>query len=70
MSAHKTGLENYNHESIVDTLEGKATVKKDTKENKEIENLKFELNKVVIENKKYEEKVREQEKDMYKLGQS
>ena len=68
LPAHETELKNYKHESFADPLEGKATtVKKETKENDEIENLKFELNKVVIKNKKYEEKVQEQEKEIYDL---
>ena len=67
LSAQEPWLENFKHESIADTIEGKAIVKKETQENEQIENLKLELNKVMIENKKYEEKVREQETDIYDL---
>ena len=60
--------ENMKNEPVVDAPTENTTVKNEAKENAHIESLQLELNKLVIENKKYEEKVREQEEEICDLN--
>ena len=64
------GRENKKNEAAVGAVTENTTVKNEVEENAHIiENLQLELSKLVYENKKYEEKVREQEEeisDLYK----
>ena len=62
--------ENMKNEPVVDAPTENTTVKNEAKENAHIESLQLELNKLVIENKKYKEKVREQEEEICDLNKT